>query len=222
VAERLGLEWPLRPRGRPKKTAKDAQFIQIWWLSRFHSPIASPTVFDMIMAGGHRHLLLTETIMAAQGLLSAVRQLLLPVAIVALLAGRGWSARPEGDEQTATSPAASSGPKDTRLTLKDIKRLREQGIAPERIVEKVAEQGRAFDVTAEVAEELRRRGFLSLQIDAIKESSPDPLVPGKWLTTSDEQRNRTFQMVKQLAAKSKVDIEPIQSQHVTLWAAKDI
>lgn len=130
--------------------------------------------------------------------------------------------RPEGREQTATGPAASSDPKDTRLTLEDIRRLRDQRIAPKRIVEKVAEQGRAFEVTAAVAEELRRRGFLSLQINAIKESSPDPLVPGKWLTTSDEQRNRTFEVAKQIAAKSKVDIKPIQSQHVTLWAAKDI
>ena len=132
------------------------------------------------------------------------------------------SARPEGNAPTNTGPAASSDPKDTRLTLKDIQRLREQRIAPERIVEKVAEQGRAFEVTAEVAEELRRRGFRPLQIHAIKESSPDPLVPGKWLTTSDEQRNRTFEVVKQIAAKSKVDIKPIQSQHVTLWADKYI
>ncbi len=132
------------------------------------------------------------------------------------------SERPEGDKQTAAKPAASSDQKDTRLTLKDIQRLRDQGVATERIVEKVAEQGRAFEVTAEVVEELRRRGFRPVQIDAIKASSPDPLVPGKWLTTSDEQRNRTFKEMKQVAAQSKADIEPIQSQHVTLWAAKKI
>ena len=128
------------------------------------------------------------------------------------------SARSEGDGQTNTSPAASSDQKDTRLTLKDIHRLREQRIAPERIVEEVAEQGRAFNVTAEAAEELHRQGFSPLQIHAIKESSPDPLVPGKWLTTSDEQRNRIFEAMKRVAAKSKVGIEPIRSQHVTLWA----
>ena len=132
------------------------------------------------------------------------------------------SARPEGDTETATSSAASSERKDTRLTLKDIQRLREQRIAPERIVEKVAEQGRAFDVTAEVAEELRRQGFSPLQVHAVQESSADPLVPGKWLTTSDKQRNRILAAMKQIAAKSDVDIKPIQSQHVTLWAVKDI
>jgi hypothetical protein len=128
------------------------------------------------------------------------------------------SARPEDDQETAAGSAASSDRKDTRLTLKDIQRLREQRIAPERIVEKVAEQGRAFDVTAEAAEELRLQGFSPLQIHAIKESSPDPLVPGKWLTTSDKRRNQIFEAVKQIAAKSKVDIKPVQSQHVTLWA----
>ncbi|MCE5266464.1 MAG: hypothetical protein LLG00_01070 [Planctomycetaceae bacterium] len=54
-----------------------------------------------------------------------------------------------------------------------------------------------------------------------KSSTPDPLVPGKWLTTSDERRNQSLEEIKKIAAKSKADIEPIQSQHVTLWAAKD-
>ncbi|MEN6448944.1 MAG: hypothetical protein ABFC96_00495 [Thermoguttaceae bacterium] len=98
--------------------------------------------------------------------------------------------------------------------------MREQRVAPERIIEKVAEQGRAFDVTAEAAEELRVQGFSPVQIDAIRESSPDPLVPGKWLTTNGKQRDRVFESLKRIAAKSEVDIEPIQSQHVTLWAAR--
>ena len=57
--------------------------------------------------------------------------------------------------------------------------------------------------------------------DAIKDSSPEPIVPGKWLTTSDEQRDETFKEMKQVAVKSGADIEPIQSQHVTLWAAEN-
>lgn len=54
-----------------------------------------------------------------------------------------------------------------------------------------------------------------------KASATDPLSPGKWLTTSDERRNRSFEAMKQIAAKSKAYIEPIQSRHVTLWALKD-
>ena len=58
--------------------------------------------------------------------------------------------------------------------------------------------------------------------DAVEDSSPEPLVPGKWLTTSDEQRNQTFKEMKQVAVKSGADIVPIESKHVTLWAAEDI
>ena len=81
--------------------------------------------------------------------------------------------------------------------------------------------GKSFEVTAEVAAELRRLGFRPAQIDAIKESSPEPLVPGKWLTTSDERRNQNSEEMKQVAVKSGAAIEPIESQHVTLWAAKE-
>jgi hypothetical protein len=65
-------------------------------------------------------------------------------------------------------------------------------------------------------------GFRAAQIDAIKESSPEPLTPGKWLATDNQRRNQIFQEMKQVAAKSQAAIEPVQSQHATLWAAKDI
>ena len=58
-------------------------------------------------------------------------------------------------------------------------------MSPQQVANSVAEQGRGFEVTAEVARELRGLGFRPAQIDAIKGSSPEPLVPGKWLTTSD-------------------------------------
>ena len=130
--------------------------------------------------------------------------------------------RPEGDAQAAPGMAASADGKDTRLTLKDIQQLRHQRISAEQVAENVAEQGRGFEVTAEVASQLRRLGFRPAQIDAIKESSLEPLVPGRWLTTSDEWRNQTLKEMKQVAVKSRAAVEPIDSQHVTLWAAKDI
>lgn len=127
------------------------------------------------------------------------------------------------DEQSGeddTKQPAGNG-KDTRLTLKDIQQFRHQRITPEQVADSVAEQGRGFEVTAEVAGQLRRLGFHPAQIDAIKDSSPEPLAPGKWLTSSDEERNQILQEMKQVVAKSKAAIEPIESQHVTLWAAKE-
>jgi hypothetical protein len=129
---------------------------------------------------------------------------------------------PEGDAQAAPGTAASAGGKDTRLTLEDIQRLRRQRMTAEEVAEKVAEQGRAFEVTAEVVGQLRRLGFRPAQIDAVKESSAEPLTPGKWLTTGSQRRNQIFNEMKQVAAKSRAAVEPVQSQHATLWAGKDI
>jgi hypothetical protein len=128
---------------------------------------------------------------------------------------------PDSDAQVAPGTEAGAYGEDTRLTLKNIQQLRRQRIAPEQVVEDVAEQGRAFEVTAEVAGELRRLGFRAAQIDAIKESSPQPLVPGKWLITSDELRNQILKEMKLVAVKSGAAIRPIELQHVTLWAAKE-
>ena len=46
-------------------------------------------------------------------------------------------------------------------------------------------------------------------------------MPGQWLSTSDEDREETLKELKQVAVKSRAKIEPIESQHVTLWAAED-
>ena len=78
--------------------------------------------------------------------------------------------------------------KDARLTVKDIQRLRRQHVPLDQIVDNVAEQGRAFEVTADVARQLRRLGFRPAQIDAIKEAATEPLVPGKSLTDDDEEK----------------------------------
>ena len=132
------------------------------------------------------------------------------------------SQQPEGVAPAAPGTAAGIDGKDTRLTLKDIEQLHQKHITPEQIVDDVAEQGRAFAVTAEVAAELRSMGFRPAQIDAIKESSPEPLVPGKWLTTIDAGREAIFAQMGLIAVKSGAAIQPIGSQHVTLWAAKEI
>ncbi len=129
----------------------------------------------------------------------------------------------EQSEDKVAKPLAVAGADgtDTRLTLEDIKQLRQQRVASEQVVENVAEQGRGFEVTAEVAGQLRNLGFGPAQIEAIKESSSEPLVPGKWLTTSDERRNQILKEMKLVALKSRAAIEPIESEHVTLWAAKE-
>ena len=110
--------------------------------------------------------------------------------------------------------------KDTRLTLKDIEEQIRRHVAPEQVADNAAEQGRGFEVTAEVAKELRGLGLSPAQIDAVKESSPEPIVPGKGVWASswdDERKNRFFEAMRQVAADSGTGIRPVQSQHVTLW-----
>ena len=131
-------------------------------------------------------------------------------------------AKPPAGDVPAAPVKVAGGEKDTRLALKDIQELRRQRVSPEQVLDKVAEQGRGFEVPAEVVGELRRLGFRRAEIDAVKEASAEPLVPGKWLLTTDAQREEVFKEMKQVALKSGAAIEPIQSQHVTLWAAKEI
>ena len=88
--------------------------------------------------------------------------------------------------------------------------------------ETVAERGRGFEVTADVAGQLRSLGFTAALIDAVKELSDEPLVPGKSLATSNAQRDVFLKEMTQVAAKSGAAIAPSESQHVTLWAPKDM
>ncbi len=130
-------------------------------------------------------------------------------------------------QEGGTRPKADAAPadadsEDTRVTLEEIKQLRRTRVSREEIADVVAERGRAFEVTADAKQKLRSLGFRPAQIDAIKDASDEPLLPGKWLSTNDEQRDETFKMMESVAAKSKAAIKPVQSQHVTLWAAKDI
>jgi hypothetical protein len=132
---------------------------------------------------------------------------------------------PPADGQEGPKPdaaAAKADEKDTRLTPEDIRQLRRKRVSPEDIADEVAERGRAFEVTADATRKLRSLGFRPAQVDAIKDASDEPLLPGKWLTASDSQRDETYKEIELVAAKSGAAIKPIQSQHVTLWAAKDV
>ena len=85
------------------------------------------------------------------------------------------------------------------LTMKDIIRMRRSKMSPDEIVEKATDQGVAFEVTPVLERQLRRMGFKPEQIEALKEHGPRPkerrkarpIVPGKWLKTTDAQRDRT-------------------------------
>ena len=68
-------------------------------------------------------------------------------------------AKPARDAQ-----AAEPGGEDTRLALEDIRQLRGKRIPPQQITDMVAEQGRAFEVTADIARELRGLGFSVAQV----------------------------------------------------------
>ena len=127
----------------------------------------------------------------------------------------------EADTQPAADATPKAGEKDTRLSMEDLRRMRRQRMSPQQVANRVAEQGRGFEVTADITRELRGLGFRPAQIDAVKGSSRESLVPGKWLTTSDGERDETFKEMKQVAVESGAAIEPIESQHVTLWAAKE-
>ena len=116
------------------------------------------------------------------------------------------------------------------LTMKDIIKMRRSKTTPDQIVEKATEQGVEFEVTPVVERQLRRMGFKPDQIQALKEAhgpqtkkeKPGPIVPGKWLKTSDAQRDHTREQVAKICKMAAADLEPVEAKHFTLWAAKDI
>jgi hypothetical protein len=65
---------------------------------------------------------------------------------------KAGAAPAETDEQ---SEGDGSGKKDTRLSMKDIQRMRRQRMSPEQVSDSIAEQGRSFGVTADIARQLR-------------------------------------------------------------------
>ena len=129
---------------------------------------------------------------------------------------------PAAKSDASAAGGANADAKDTRLTMMDIQHMRRQRLSPEQVVDNIAEQGRAFELTPENIVQLRRLGFRPAQIDAVKEAATQPLSPGKWANTDDEQRNKTFQEIKRVTVKSGAAVRPVASQHVTFWAASDI
>lgn len=157
--------------------------------------------------------------------------------IAALVLSLGWPAY--GQFEKPARPDAKEGPgaaekteKDVPLTISDITRMRGQRVSYKKIVEKVAERGVDFKLTAAIREQLRRLGFTANQIDEIKDAyqgggqddpdGPGELVPGKGLRTSDAERDATFEEIKKITAASKAEVQPVQARHITLWAAKDV
>ena len=57
--------------------------------------------------------------------------------------------------------------------------------------------------------------------DAAGDSSPEPIEPGKWVRVPEQLRNACSAEMRLAAAESRTGIEPVESHHVTLWAAKE-
>jgi hypothetical protein len=138
-----------------------------------------------------------------------------------------------------------------QLTMKDISQLRRERVPHERIVGRAEERGIDFEVTTAVRTQLRRLGFSAQQVDALKEcygprppriiddnpNNPDkpdkpgkevqpdaagPVVAGEGLRLTDGDRDRTLRQIRMITKTSGAEIEPVETQHVTLWAAKDV
>ena len=107
-------------------------------------------------------------------------------------------------DNTGAKKVAGDDEKDTRLTLKEIQQLRGRPMPAAEVAETVAERGRAFEVTAEVAGQLRGLGSRPPRSTPSGKRPTSRWCPGKWLTTSDEQRDQILKEMKQVAVKSKV------------------
>ena len=123
------------------------------------------------------------------------------------------AAEPDGGK------AADPVDKEGLLTLEDILRLRRDHVSFDDIVDQAGERGIGFEVTTAIANQLRRLGFRSAQVDSIKESPTEALTPGKGVPTTDEQRDKTLQEIKTITLLSRVELKPTESRHVTLWEA---
>ena len=134
------------------------------------------------------------------------------------------------------SAAPSAQEQDHALMLRDIAQMRRDRVSREEIVEKAIQHGVGFEVTATAQNQLRRLGFSPDQISTIKDAynphtktgradkadKSEPLVPGQGLRTTDAQRDRELEQIEQIIKKSGADVLPVELQHFTLWAAKDV
>ncbi len=138
-------------------------------------------------------------------------------------------ARPGGAVESAETEdqVAEEGEKGGPLTMDDIAQMRRQHVAPDKIVQQATERGVKFEVAAAERGKLRHMGFKPAQIDAIKDAHGEAgkvgaLVPGQGLRTTDAQRDQILKEITKITATSGADIQPVQAQHITLWAAKDV
>ena len=143
------------------------------------------------------------------------------IALAALgpLAPADGQESPEPD--AAPAAAAKADEEDTRLSMEDIQHMRRQRMSPSKSWRTSPSGDGTSRSRRRSSKSLRRLGFRPAQIDAIKEAPSEPLVPGQSLSTSDEEREETLKELKLVAVKSRAKIKPIESQHVTLWAAED-
>jgi hypothetical protein len=135
---------------------------------------------------------------------------------------------------------------ETPLALRDIARLRQQRVPLDKIVDKAAEQGIAFAVTPGVEKQLARMGFSPEQIDTIKQSAvprgkadeekpgnkkagkekadkaekPAAIVPGQGLSLRENERDRILDQVTRITKLSGANVQPVETKHLTLWAAR--
>jgi hypothetical protein len=162
-----------------------------------------------------------------------MRRVFLALAILAMV-----GAAAADDEKPATSAEkgepAKTEPRpaetESRLTMKDLARMRQGRMTPAQIVDKASEQGVGFEVTPAVQNQLRRMGFKPDQIASLraisnplgKTDKPGALVPGQGLRTTDAQRDGELEDIRTINKHSGVALESLPCQHVTLWSAKDV
>ena len=83
----------------------------------------------------------------------------------------------------------------------------------------VAEQGRGFEVAVDAEGAFASSASAWQVASESEDASRDPLVPGKFLSSTAAERNETMELMRRVASKSGTAIEPRASVHVTLWAA---
>ena len=70
-----------------------------------------------------------------------------------------------------------------------------------------AEQGRAFEVTADIARELRTLGFSAAQVAAISPPDRDPSMPGEqYFPPLQSVRKKYCELRRALSRKSNVEL----------------
>ena len=106
------------------------------------------------------------------------------------------------------------------------------------IVQWASDRGVDFKVTPGSEKQLVRLDFDADEIDAIRKASfpgetmkresakqgvaenGPPIVPGKDLPAGEERRKVVYEQIVKIAKLSTLDLSPVETRHLTLWAAK--